>query len=295
MSDITFYTCCLTSAIFYSLAGIFIKKAMQGGIGIARATVAMTTVLVVVFSPLLLLTECALSVNNLWKPIITGFVSFLGTISTIVAIQRGDITIQTPMMGIKIIFVAFISMVMGVDDISFWWWMAAVLACISIFILGWSGINNPRSLVFTVCFALIASLFYAIEDVMIQKWAPHYGPYWYIFILMVSQMIFSFSLIPLFYRYHYKSIMTSSWIWLIIGMFLMGIQGILFYIPISLRGEATVVNILYSSRGLWSIVLIWFFGDLIGNEEKHIDNKIMIQRLIGSLLLLISIIIALVA
>ena len=51
-------------------------------------------------------------------------------------------------------------------------------------------------------------------------------------------------------------------------------------------GEATLVNILYTSRGIWTIALVWMVGHWFGNTEHTHGPKVMIRRLVGSGLIL---------
>ena len=56
-------------------------------------------------------------------------------------------------------------------------------------------------------------------------------------------------------------------------------------------GQATAINIVYSSRGLFGVLLVIFLGAQLGNlEASQAGSKIMRNRLFGSLLLCAAII-----
>jgi hypothetical protein len=55
-------------------------------------------------------------------------------------------------------------------------------------------------------------------------------------------------------------------------------------------GHATVVNIVYSSRGMWSVVLVWLVGHWFQNTERaEQGHTIMATRFAGSGLILAAI------
>jgi hypothetical protein len=59
------------------------------------------------------------------------------------------------------------------------------------------------------------------------------------------------------------------------------------YTAIGLHGSATLTNILYGSRCLWSVLLVWILGTVAGDfsaGEKRFG--IMARRFLGALLLL---------
>ena len=48
--------------------------------------------------------------------------------------------------------------------------------------------------------------------------------------------------------------------WLAAGAMCFSTQGLMFITSISLYRQATSANVLYSSRGLWSVVAVWAIG-----------------------------------
>jgi hypothetical protein len=52
---------------------------------------------------------------------------------------------------------------------------------------------------------------------------------------------------------------------------------------------AAAVNIVYNSRGIWSVLLVWFAGSWFGNVEREQGINVMLARLSGSAMLLIAI------
>ena len=217
---------------------------------------------------------------------------FLGQLATVTAIRVADVTVQGPMMGIKIVFVATLAIAFGAGEVTTRWWIAAFLAAGAIFVLGCSGFKKQKATYLGAFFALTASLFFATEDVLVQMWAADYGPMKFIVIMMSTLAALSVFLIPLF-RWRLRDMPKTAWHWMLGGAFLMGVQGILFTVPIAVNGDATVVNILYSSRGIWSIILVVTVGKLFHNKESSAGTSVMVQRFIGAMMLFMAIVIVL--
>ena len=62
-------------------------------------------------------------------------------------------------------------------------------------------------------------------------------------------------------------------------------------ITLGLWGNATAVNIVYSSRGFWSGVFVWLIGHWFSNQERRLGRAAMVRRMLGSALLLGAIVV----
>ena len=58
---------------------------------------------------------------------------------------------------------------------------------------------------------------------------------------------------------------------------------------LGVHGDATAVNIVYSSRGLWSVAAVWLIGHWFSNTEGEVGGPAMRRRLMGALLMLAAI------
>ena len=83
---------------------------------------------------------------------------------------------------------------------------------------------------------------------------------------------------------------SSKWVW--ISNFLLTSQALMMAIALAFFNDATNVNIVYGSRGLWGIVLVWMLGSKMGLQESSRRPGTMIWRLIGAILLTIAIVLA---
>jgi len=55
-------------------------------------------------------------------------------------------------------------------------------------------------------------------------------------------------------------------------------------------GDAAGTNVVYSSRGIWSIALVWFVGHWFANFEKEVGPRTLLMRLVGAMLILSAIV-----
>ena len=73
------------------------------------------------------------------------------------------------------------------------------------------------------------------------------------------------------------------------GCILNGVQtlGVVIYIGLFHHpNAATAINIVFNSRGLWSVLLVWVVGHWFGNLEREQGTAVMVSRFAGSMLLL---------
>ena len=71
------------------------------------------------------------------------------------------------------------------------------------------------------------------------------------------------------------------------------VQGLMFISSVSLYRQVTSANILYSSRGLWSVVAVWAIGHWFSNREQHLGARVLAWRFVGAILLMAAILMVL--
>jgi hypothetical protein len=76
------------------------------------------------------------------------------------------------------------------------------------------------------------------------------------------------------------------------GLFL-SLQAVMFVSSIAHFGNATASNVIYSSRGLWSIGAVWLLGHWFHNREKHQGRGVLRWRLAGAALMFAAILLVL--
>jgi hypothetical protein len=97
--------------------------------------------------------------------------------------------------------------------------------------------------------------------------------------------LLSFSLIPLFSE-PLSKMPRRSIAWAVSGGVVLSLQATGIAYCIAVYKEVTLTNILYNTRGVWSVVLVWIAGSWFSNTESAVGNRTMFRRLLGALLLL---------
>ncbi|MGE9297205.1 MAG: EamA family transporter [Puniceicoccales bacterium] len=226
-------------------------------------------------------------------PILAGVGFFLGHVLTYAAIRLGDVSVQAPMMGTKVVFVATFSVLVGAGPVPLVWWIGAGLTAVAIFLLGFSDWSNRRAVWKTAAMALAASSVFGLTDALVMKHAPLFGPGYFLTVLNTVMLVLSFGMIP-FFKEPLRAIPKNAWGWLIGGALCMSLQALGIGTAIAFWGDATAVNIIYASRGLWGIVLVWFIGSWFGNREREAGGAVMRRRFAGAALLCVAIALVLV-
>jgi hypothetical protein len=70
---------------------------------------------------------------------------------------------------------------------------------------------------------------------------------------------------------------------------MMGLQALTITSTIAHWGNVAAVNVVYSSRGLWSVVLVWLAGRWVHNREQELGAVVLRWRLAGAILMLAAI------
>ncbi|WP_221032028.1 DMT family transporter [Actomonas aquatica] len=283
----------LASSFGYVAGVLLLKRSAAFGVGLWRTTFVANVMHAVCIAPFWALGPGP-GTGAWWQPLVTALLFFAGQIFTFLAIERGDVSIATPVLGAKIILVAFLSAVFLPDPIPLKWWIAAVLSVAAIALLN----RRPRhtdaptaratNIGGTVAAALGAALTFAASDITVQAWAPLWGVGRYLPIMFGLLALLSFALFPVFSA-PLRSIARPARPWLLGGATLLGVQAAGMGIAIGAFGDATAVNIVYSSRGLWAVLAVWWIGHWFKNEEQHLGPATLRLRLWGAALMLAAI------
>jgi hypothetical protein len=108
----------------------------------------------------------------------------------------------------------------------------------------------------------------------------HFGP-----VMFATVGLLSFSLMP-FFSAPLRAMPRSMVVWALGGGALLTAQAMGVAYCISAFQEVTVTNVLYNTRGLWSVALVWAVGHWFANAEREVGRAVMFRRLVGALLLL---------
>lgn len=284
--DLLFYGGPLLAGIMYAFATMALKRAFECGARGMHSLVLSAVADLLVIGPLFLYSDEPWQWSGIEKPLLVSLFLFFGAVFVLWAIRISDVTVQAPLMGSKILFVAGLAALFGIGKVESIWWIAAGMASLAVFMLGLSyGGKRPTHWLGGAACTVAACALFALEDVWSQQWAPGFGSYNFLVVVVSGYAISSLALMG-FVRGTWRGLSREAWLWLIGGTAVMALQNVIYSLPIVLGGQATVVNILYSSRGLWSIVFVWFMGHWFQNKERQtIGGWHMLERALGAILM----------
>lgn len=281
----------LIAALIYASGALLVKRGADLGVGVWRTAFVANAVGGIVFLPLFALGG-QVHLSLWWQPALLGFLFTVGQWLTFLAMDKGDVSVATPVLGLKILFVAVIITAFGSVALRPQLWIAALLATAGIALLNRRGSHAAHHRVGrTILFAAAAAAAFAVFDVLVQTWSPAWGVGRFIPLTMLAAAAFSFIFIP-FFRAPLSAIPRPAWPWLLAGTCTMALQSALFVSTVAHWGQAARANILYSSRGLWSVVLVWLVGHLVHSREQHLGRATLLWRFAGATLMLCAITLA---
>jgi drug/metabolite transporter (DMT)-like permease len=283
----------LIASWFYVLGVLLVKRSGDYGVGVYRTTFVANIITGIVFLPLLLMGGSFPGWEHVWQPAVTALLFVGGQVLTFQALNKGDVSIATPVLGVKIILVALFTTLLTAESVPLKLWISSVMSVAAIGLLNQGGQKKEHHHVTgTIVAAGAAALLFALFDVFVQKYSPRWGAGRFLPLMMAMVAAFSLAFIPLFHA-PLRAIPRPAWKWLVGGGFFMSAQAVLFISTLAIYGKATASNIIYSSRGLWSVVAVWLIGHWFKNQEQQLGASVLKWRLAGAVLMLAAIVMVL--
>lgn len=284
------FTLPLVAAVVYVAAALFLKRATETGADVWRLTRTCNFISAIFFAPLWLLGG-NLHLELWWQPAIAALIFMLGQVFTMLALRVGDVSITTPVLGLKVVLVALLTAVLLREPLTSGLWAAAVLSSVGIGLLNFSRPAAGSRVGTTILIAGLAAASYALFDVLVQKWSATWGAGRFLPVMMVFVALYS-----LFLRPSRRNVAIGSsqgtLAWTVAGAICLSVQAILFVSSIAIYRQAAMANVLYGSRGLWSILAVWAVGHWLGNYEARQGAGHLAWRIAGATTLIVAILFA---
>lgn len=281
----------LVAALGYAFAALMLKRATERGAGPWRITFITNWIAAAVFSPWWLAPHLPFSWSNMFHAIICGIAFFVGQIFTFLALSRGDVSVATPVLGTKVIFVAIFGIAWAGEKLGPAMWLAAFLTAVATMLLGSGGGRHAQHFGRSLFYGFSAAASFALTDVLQQRWVANWGFGPFAATTFSTIAVLSLGLIP-FFRAPMRELAPSSWRWAIGGGFTLSLQATAMAYSIATFHEVTTTNILYNTRGIWSVVLVWVIGHWFENVERQQGTRVMVRRLFAATLLLAAVLLS---
>lgn len=282
------------AAVTYVVAALTLKRSGDLGAGLWHSTWVCNVMAGVVFQLLLLLPGRWLGLEMWYQPLVVAVLFLVAQVLVLYSLQRGDVSVATPVMGLKIILVAVMIAVLLREPLSWQLWLAAGLSTLGVICLNRGGpsVKGGKTGV-TVLSAGSAAGCYALFDVLVQKWSPAWGIGTFLPLMMGMMAVLSLPVAFLFTQPLFSlSKLTLKWLWM--GGLLFALQSILLVASIGHFGEATTSNVIYSLRGLLSVLAVAWVGQWFSSGEQHMDHTVWRGRLLGAGLMFVAVVLVLI-
>jgi hypothetical protein len=140
----------------------------------------------------------------------------------------------------------------------------------------------------TVLLAGGAAAGFSLFDVLVQKWGPAWGAGRFLPVMMLFVAGISLAIHP-FMPSRPLPLRPHAWRWILAGNALMALQSTVFVTTILIYQNVAPDNIILSSRGLWSVALVWLVGHWFHNTEQAHGPSVLRWRLAGAALMSMAI------
>lgn len=279
----------LLCAAMFAGAALATKRGNELGMGVATTTLVSNLLTVAGF---LLLWPWGGTIpgwHALWQPAVVAMLFVGGQALAYLAFARGDVSVATPVLGVKIILVAAgVALVIG-QPLGARLWAAAALSTAAVVLLNRTDRTTSGHAGRTVLMAGGAAAAYALFDVLVQKWGPAWGAGRFLPIMMLFVAAFSLAAYWLSRPASTTPPPRAAWNWLLAGGTLMAVQSTVFVTLILVYQNAAPANVLLSSRGIWSVLLVWLAGHWFRSAEQDRGAAVLRRRLAGAVLMSMAI------
>jgi len=280
----------LASAVIYAVAALCLKIALGRGVTTWAVLFYSNLMLGILFAPLLLAGSSAWNLGGAPLALLSGFLFFLGQVGTFRSLQSGDVSIATPALAAKVVFVALLSLFIPGSRPDPDLWLAVILTMAGMVLLH-RGPSRPASRPLpTLAWALMAALSFAAADIVVQIGAPAAGFTLFMPVMFATVTALSLPLLrPHILRPPRREVRAGALKWLAVGVVLIGVQATGMASAIGLFGDATAANVVYGSRGLWSLLLLALFAKMLGISDAIFDRGTLAVRVVGCALILVAV------
>ena len=237
------FICAAGAASLYAAGSLQIKRSLNAGAPKRRA-IAVTNIAMALWAlPLFFISRGDFELSAWLSAVAAGVALFLGRILAVQALDLGDLSIVGPLLGMKTLLVAIFSFSTGQAELTGWLWIASIAATAGVILIK----RGPRRLTkrrrAAACYAFGASLLFALCDICMKP---------------ADNSVSGGSRLLCFnsrstcapHGKHPKLLRAPKPTYL--GSVIMGFQTTRYFNDRP-NGQAVMVNIVYSSRALWTL------------------------------------------
>ncbi|MBR6389183.1 MAG: hypothetical protein IKS15_03595 [Opitutales bacterium] len=279
----------IMAAAMYCLSVVLVKPATRQRALSGASILVMNNLLAgLVFAPQIFLAGKMPPLEIAWQPVLAGAFCAAGNIATFVCAERGEVSLFTPIMGVKILIVIFLAHIFIKESLPPSITLAGIVCCAAVFLMGWRK-NSLKSAgaKMTIALALSACSFYAACDVLLQKFSPNFEKEQLLGLMCAALALSVAPFLPRFFREAARAPSRA------LGLGFMSaalMTGEMFLMVLAITGSvgASLCNILYNTRGVMAVALVYICGSKF-ESVRELDRGDAARRLAGSLMILAAV------
>ena len=284
----------LAAAVVYAAAALCLKIALGRGVTSWSVLFFSNMVMGILFAPMLLVGPSGWNFPFAVWALASAALFFCGQVGTFRSLQSGDVSIATPALAAKVVFVALLSLLIPGSRPDPDLWLAVALTVAGMILLHRGPKQTASRPLVTLAWALFAAFSFAAADIIVQAGAPKAGFTLFMPVMFSTVALLSLPLLwPHVLRRQTRTIEPGARTWLAVGVVLLGLQAMGMASAIGLFGDATEANVVYGSRGLWSLLLLALVARSLGIKDSVFDRSTLLVRSIGCILILVAVMLVL--
>lgn len=286
----------LFAGVLCSLMFMCMKRALHEGASVWRSALWFNVSAGAMVLPLLFFAETPACDARVYQPLVPGLLFVIGAMLWALALSRGDVSVMAPVMGTKVLLVGFATVVFLRVPVRPVLWVSAGLVVVALTLMRGAGHVAGQRFWPTVLLTLCAATGFALSDIGFQAWAPLWGFGLFIPMAIGGAGAVSLAMVMLFRSR--QALSATARRWLVAACLLNGVQVLAMSLSLSLlqhENAATAINIVYNSRSVISVVLVWSVGHWFGNVERGHGASVMAARAVGAVLLMAAIVLTILA
>ncbi len=284
----------LLAAALFAVATLCLKLAAKAKVDIWRTNFISNLLTAICFQPFWLVSGELPSWELWWQPAIVAALYIVGQVLTLLSLTKGEVSIAAPVLGLKLMVVPLFIFVIGAGELPKSIWLACGTAALAVVLLNVSRHRVTRgTLLFSVLAAAAGAGAFAMFDVCVQLWSKDWGHGGFLPVMFLFSTLFSLAFIPLFDEGLAKLSPLAKRALAGVGVFF-ALQALAIVISVAYWQKAASSNVVYSTRGLCSLLVVACFGGWLGVQDAGLDRRTLVFRLVGALLMMVAIVILLV-
>jgi len=277
----------LIGAFLHPFLGMLIQRSTREGASLPVIVGVSNLISVLIFAFYLEPTGSWKLTGLDWLAVASGVFFFLGQWFSIQSVKNGDLAVHSSALGVKLLLVAALAAMVGLENSRPYLIPAAVLACVSVFLVAGASLAGWREHKNTVGLTLVACLFFGVNDFILGWQAKEIGAARWLVILMSTAGLMSLVLLGSRFRQVAVLAVSGNARWFVLAAgFSLGVQALLVSIAFSEFQQPTLSNVAYSTRGVMAVLVLWALG-------RGKTGSLFVRQIAGAILMVVSLILAL--